>query len=47
MFGIKQEDKMTERALLIGAYIDPAKKAEAQSLLEELARLGTASGIGS
>ncbi len=30
---------MTERAFLIGAYIDPAKKAEAESLLEELGEL--------
>ena len=36
---------MTERALLIGAYIDPAKKAEAQSLLEELAELVETLGI--
>ncbi len=45
MFEIKQKDKMTERALLIGAYIDPAKKAEAQSLLEELAELVETLGI--
>ena len=45
MFEIKQKDKMTERALLIGAYIDPAQKAEAQSLLEELAELVETLGI--
>jgi GTP-binding protein HflX len=45
MFEIKQKEKMTERALLIGAYIDPAKKAEAQSLLEELAELVGTLGI--
>ncbi|MEO5720187.1 MAG: GTPase HflX [Chthoniobacterales bacterium] len=45
MFEIKQKDKMTERALLIGAYIDPAKKADAQSLLEELAELVETLGI--
>ncbi len=45
MFEIKQKDKMTERALLIGAYIDPAKKAEAQSLLEELGELVETLGI--
>ena len=45
MFEIKQKDKLTERALLIGAYIDPAKKAEAQSLLEELAELVDTLGI--
>ena len=45
MFEIKAKEKMTERALLIGAYIDPAKKAEAQSLLEELAELVDTLGI--
>ena len=45
MFEIKQRDKMTERALLIGAYIDPAKKADAQSLLEELEELVDTLGI--
>ena len=45
MFEIRQKEKMTERALLIGAYIDPAKKAEAQSLLEELAELVETLGI--
>ncbi len=45
MFELRQKDKMTERALLIGAYIDPAKKAEAQSLLEELEELVDTLGI--
>ncbi len=45
MFEIKQKEKMTERALLIGAYIEPAKKLEAQSLLEELAELVQTLGI--
>jgi GTP-binding protein HflX len=45
MFEIKQKEKMTERALLIGAYIDPAKKAEAQSLLDELEDLVETLGI--
>ncbi len=36
---------MSERALLIGAYIDPAKKANAQSLLEELEELVDTLGI--
>ena len=34
MFEIKQKDKMTERALLIGAYTDTSKKIDAQNLLE-------------
>ncbi len=45
MFEIKPKDKMTERALLIGAYLDPAKKADAQSLLEELEELVDTLGI--
>jgi GTP-binding protein HflX len=45
MFEIKQRDKMTERALLIGAYTDTAKKADAQSLLEELEELVDTLGI--
>jgi len=36
---------MTERALLVGAYIDPAKKGDAQSLLEELEELVDTLGI--
>ena len=45
MFEIKQKDKMTERALLIGAHTDVAKKAEAQNLLEELEELVDTLGI--
>ena len=45
MFEIKQKDKMTERALLIGAYTDTAKKLDAQSLLEELEELVDTLGI--
>ena len=45
MFEIKQKDKMTERALLIGAYTDPAKKADAISLLAELEELVDTLGI--
>ncbi|MGI9086787.1 MAG: GTPase HflX [Chthoniobacterales bacterium] len=45
MFEIRPKAKMTERALLIGAYIDPAKKADAQSLLEELEELVDTLGI--
>ena len=39
MFENRSKDKMVERALLVGAYIDADKKAEAQSLLEELEEL--------
>src|SRR3954449_3370826 len=45
MFDIKQKDKMTERALLIGAYTDTSKKAEAASLLAELEELVDTLGI--
>ena len=45
MFQIKEKQKMTERALLVGAYIDPAKKADAASLLAELAELVDTLGI--
>lgn len=45
MFEIKEKAKMTERALLIGAYTDTAKKADAQSLLEELEELVDTLGI--
>ncbi len=45
MFEIKQKEKMTERALLIGAYTDPAKKADAQSLLDEFEELVDTLGI--
>jgi GTP-binding protein HflX len=39
MFEIKAKDKMVERALLVGAYLDHDKKADAQSLLAELEEL--------
>jgi GTP-binding protein HflX len=45
MFEIKPKEKMVERALLVGAYIDPDKKADAQSLLDELAELVMTLGI--
>ena len=45
MFEIKAKEKMTERALLIGAYIDPAKRPEATDLLDELAELVETLGI--
>jgi len=45
MFEIKARDKTVERALLVGAYIDPARKAEARSLLEELEELVNTLGI--
>ncbi len=45
MFEIKAKDKMVERALLIGAYTDTGKKAEALSLLEELEELVDTLGI--
>ncbi len=45
MFEIKAKEKMVERALLVGSYIDPAKKPDAQSLLDELAALVDTLGI--
>jgi len=45
MFEIRSKDKMVERALLVGAYIDADKKPEAQSLLEELEELVDTLGI--
>lgn len=45
MFEIRAKEKMTERALLVGAYIDAAKKADAQSLLDELGELVDTLGI--
>jgi len=44
MFEIKA-NKMVERALLVGAYVDACDKAEAQSLLEELEELVNTLGI--
>jgi GTP-binding protein HflX len=45
MFEIKAREKVVERALLIGAYIDSAHKADARSLLEELEELVNTLGI--
>jgi GTP-binding protein HflX len=45
MFEIKAREKLVERALLIGAYTDPARKADARSLLEELEELVDTLGI--
>jgi len=45
MFEIKAKDKMVERALLVGAYIGPENKADAQSLLEELEELVDTLGL--
>ena len=45
MFEIKPRDKMVERALLVGAYVDASEKHDAQSLLEELEELVNTLGI--
>jgi GTP-binding protein HflX len=45
MFEIKAKEKMVERALLVGAYLDTDKKADAQSLLAELEELVDTLGI--
>ncbi|MCX6969367.1 MAG: GTPase HflX [Verrucomicrobia bacterium] len=45
MFEIKARDKMVERALLAGAYGDPALKDDAKDLLEELEELVRTLGI--
>src|SRR3954453_18173805 len=45
MFEIKAKDKMVERALLVGAYTDTSKKAEAEGLLAELEQLVDTLGI--
>jgi GTP-binding protein HflX len=45
MFEIKQKAKMTERALLIGAFTQSGNEAHAQSLLEELEELVATLGI--
>jgi GTP-binding protein HflX len=45
VFEIKAREKMVERALLVGAYIDPTQKSDAQSLLEELEELVNTLGI--
>jgi GTP-binding protein HflX len=45
MFEIKAKDKLVERALLVGAYLDSDKKADAQSLLAELEALVDTLGL--
>ena len=45
MFEIKEKPKMVERALLVGAYTRDEERAEADSLLEELAELVNTLGI--
>src|SRR6195256_139338 len=45
MFEIKAKDKMVERALLVGAYLETDKKTDAQSLLAELEELVDTLGI--
>jgi len=45
MFEIKAKDKVVERALLVGAYLEADKKADAQSLLAELEELVDTLGI--
>jgi GTP-binding protein HflX len=45
MFEIKAREKMVERALLVGAYLEASQKAEAQDLLSELEELVNTLGI--
>src|SRR5204863_126471 len=45
MFEIKAKDKLVERALLVGAYLDTDKKADAQGLLAELEELVDTLGL--
>jgi GTP-binding protein HflX len=45
MFEIRPRDKMVERALLVGAYVEPADKIDAQDLLDELGELVRTLGI--
>jgi GTP-binding protein HflX len=45
MFEIKPRDKMVERAMLVGAYVEAADKTDAQDLLDELAELVRTLGI--
>jgi len=45
MFEIKAREKVVERALLVGAYTDSSRKAEAGGLLEELEELVNTLGI--
>ena len=45
MFEIRPRDKMVERALLVGAFVDPAGRADAEDLIEELEELVRTLGI--
>ena len=45
MFEIRPRDKMVERALLVGAFVDPAGRADAEDLIEELDELVRTLGI--
>ena len=45
MFEIRPRDKMVERALLVGAFVDPAGRVDAEDLLEELEELVRTLGI--
>ena len=45
MFEIRPRDKMVERALLVGAFVDPAGRADAEDLLGELEELVRTLGI--
>lgn len=45
MFEIKPRDKMVERAMLVGAHVEAADKADAQDLLDELGELVRTLGI--
>lgn len=45
MFEIKPREKMVERALLVGAYIDTAERTDAEDLLSELEELVRTLGI--
>ena len=45
MFEIKAKEKMVERALIVGAYIDPAKKADNLAGLEFLIAVDPAAAI--
>lgn len=45
MFEIKPREKMVERAFLIGAFVDPAERGDAEDLLDELVELTRTLGI--
>jgi len=45
MFEINEREKIVERALLVGAYVDAGEKTDAASLLEELEELVNTLGI--